>query len=438
MTWKLPESRWICAATVLVCLLGLPLAGSAATPQLIGSEVQVNTNGLSQLHNPSAAFDASGRSLVVWENDLLGVRGRLYDSAGKPLGNELALVGNVAWSVLPGIAPVVFHRNPAIVFLPSGNFLLAWAEEHGTLEWTIFFENLQVQSREIVVQEFNAAGTPVTGQRTISSGGVGLKSLPRLAALPAGGVAAAWMSSYGKGSTPASELGVFTRQLDGNGRPIGAQTQVDTKKGAIGLTPALAVDPDGSYLIAWTSQNGTDTFNTSIYGRVFGASGAPLAVPFAITSSTVVGPQGRPTVANDGRGSYLVAWQSYFNDAFHTRVDGQIVSKAGGLLGKLQTISTGEGNNLADAAPSAAVAPGGTFMLTWMEWNISFPVGLAGVQVDRTGVPLGNQFWINDLQIGAQSRTSLATDGAGHYLSSYEGFENQTTVGIRARYFAAD
>jgi len=230
---------------------------------------------------------------------------------------------------------------------------------------------------------------------------------------------------------------VFARQLDGAGRPTGSQTQVDTKSGAIGLAPALAVDPDGSYLIAWTSENGTDTFNTSIYGRVFGASGAPLAAPFAITSNTV-GPQGRPTVANDGQGSYLVAWQSYFNDLWHTRVDGQIVSKAGGLLGKRQTISTGEGNNLADAAPSAAVAPGGTFMLTWMEWNISFPVGLAGVQVDRTGVPLGNQFWINDLQIGAQGRTSLATDGAGHYLSSYEGFENQTTLGIRARYFTAD
>src|ERR1700732_1774814 len=101
MTWKLRESRWICAAAVLVCLLGLPLAGSAASPQLLGAEVQVNTNGLSQLHNPAAAFDGAGHSLVVWENDLLGVRGRLYDAAGHALGNELPLVGNVAWSVLP-------------------------------------------------------------------------------------------------------------------------------------------------------------------------------------------------------------------------------------------------------------------------------------------------------------------------------------------------
>ena len=437
MTWESQESRWICAAAVLVCLLGLPLAGSAASPQLLGAEVQVNTNGLSQLHNPAAAFDGAGHSLVVWENDLLGVRGRLYDAAGHALGNELPLVGNVAWSVLPGIAPVVFHRNPAIVFLPSGNFLLAWAEERGILEWTIYFENLQVQSREIVVQEFNIAGNPVTGPRTISSGGVGFKSLPRLAVRPAGDVVAVWMSSYGATSTPASELGVFTRQLSNTGRPNGGQTQVDTKSGAIGLEPALAVDPDGSYLIVWTSENGTDTFSTSIYGRVFAASGAPLAAPIAISSNTV-GPQGRPTVANDGQGSYLVAWQSFLHDFSHYRVDGQIVGKAGGLLGKQQTISTGAGKNWADIAPSAAVAPGGTFMLVWMEYDTWFPVGLAGVQVDRTGMPLGSQVWINDLQIGSQYRTYLATDGSGHYLGSYEGFQNQTTLGIRARYFAAD
>ena len=434
MKWK---SRWVCTFAVLVCLLGLPLAGSAATPRLLGSEVEVNTNNLAQMHNPAAAFDGAGHSLVVWENDLLGVRGRLYDAAGNALGKELSLVGNVAWSVLPGTAPVVFHHSPAVVFLPSGNFLLAWAEERGTLEWTIYFENLQVQSREIVVQEFNVSGQPVSGPRTISSGGVGLKSQPRLAVRPEGDVAAAWMSSYGATSTPASELGVFTRLLANTGRPSGSQIHVDTKSGAIGLAPALAVDPDGSYLIVWTSQNGTDTFNTSIYGRVFAASGAPLAAPFAITSNTV-GPQGRPTVANDGQGSYLVAWQSYFKDIWHTRVDGQIVSKAGGLLGKLQTISTGDSQNLADAAPSAAVAPGGTFMLVWMEWNTWFPVGLAGVQVDRSGVPLGSQVWINDLQIGAQNGTSLATDGAGHYLSSYDGFRNQTTLGIMARYFAAN
>jgi hypothetical protein len=431
------KSRWVCAFAVLACLLALPLAGAAASPQLVGSEIQVNTNNLSQLHNPAAAFDGAGHAMVVWENDLLGVRGRLYDGAGTPLGSELSLVANASWSVLPGIAPVTFHRDPAIAFLPSGNFLLAWAEEQGNLEWTIYFENLQVYSREIVVQAFNIAGQPLGSPVTISSGGAGLKSRPRLAVRSTGDVVAAWMSQYGPTATPAGELGVFTRLLSGSGHPTGSQTQVDSVSGAIGSTPAMAVDPDGSYLIAWSSQKGNDSFNTSIYGRVFAASGAPLAAPFAITSNTV-GPQGRPTVANDGQGSYLVAWQGYFNDIWHSRISGQIVGKAGGLLGKRQTISNGAGKNWAETSPSAALAPNGTFTMVWMEYNTWFPVGLAGLQLDRSGAPLGSQVWINSQQIGSQFRSALATDGAGHYLSPYEGFQDQSTIGILARFFAVN
>lgn len=430
------KSRWICAFAVLVCLLALPLAGFAASPTPVGNEIQVNTENLSQLHNPTAAFDASGRAMVVWENDLLGLRGRLYNNAGNVQGNELALVGNAAWSVLPGIAPVTFHRDPAITFLPSGNFLLAWAEERGTLEWMIYFENLQIASREIVVQLFNTAGQPLAQPITISSGGVGLKSRPQLVARPDGEVVATWMSSYGSTATPASELGVFTRLLNNSGKPIGGQTQVDTVSGAIGNTPAVAVNSDNSYLIAWSSEIGTDTFDTSVYGRIFGASGKALAAPFLLTSGAV-GPQGRPTVANDGQGSYLVAWQSYFNDVWHARIDGQIVGAAGGLLGKRLTISDGAGKNWAEEAPSAVLGPGGTFVLVWMEYNTWFPVGMAGMQVDRSGAALGNQVWINNNQINGIVRTSIAVDGAGHYLTPYEAFQNQTTVGILARFFKA-
>lgn len=433
-----PKSLRVCVFVVLVCLLGLPLAGAAATdPTLVGTELLVNTNNLSQVRNPAAAFDSSGRSLVVWENDLLGVRGRFYDASGKPQGSELALVANDAWSVLPGTAPVVFHRDPAVVFLPSGNFLLVWAEEHGTLEWMVYFENLQVISREIVVQEYNAQGQAVGRNFTISSGGIGLKSRPQLAVRATGDVVAAWMSTYGPGTTPASELGVFTRLLANTGRPIGSQSQVDNVSGAIGSTPALAVAPDGTYLIAWMSQKGNDTFDTSIYGRVFMASGAPLAAPFALTTGAV-GPQERPTVANDGQGSYLVAWQSYFNDIEHSRINGQIVSNAGALLGKRQAISDGAGQNWAEVAPTAAVVPGGTFVLVWMEFNTWFPVGLAGQQLDRSGAPLGTQVWINHQQIGSQFRTALATNGAGTYLTPYSAFQNQITIGILARYFSAN
>src|SRR5258708_6172176 len=324
------KSRLVCLFAVLACLLVVPLCSAAPNPQVVGSEIKVNTNNDSLLHNPAVAFDASGRSMVVWENDLLGVRGRLYDASGNALGSELALVANAAWSALPGTAPVTFHRDPAITFLPSGDFLLAWAEEKGSLEWTIFFESLQIQSREIVVQRFSVSGQPTARSFTVSSGGAGFKSRPRLATRPAGDVAAAWMSQVGLSGTPAGELGVFTRPLANTGRPVGTQTQVDTIAGSTGSTPALAAEADSSYLVAWESQKGSDNFNTSVAGRVFDASGAAIGAPFAITSGTT-GPQRRPSVATNRQGSYLVAWQSYFKDPWHTRLHSPIVITPGGL-----------------------------------------------------------------------------------------------------------
>jgi len=241
-------SRWLVVFTVLSALLALPLCGMATTPQVAGAELQVNTNTSSQVHNPVAAYDAAGRSIVVWENDLLGVRGRLYSASGQPVGAEMSLAANAAWSVLPGSGPVVFHHDPAVAFLPNGDFLVAWAQQKGTLEWTIFFENLQVQSEEIVVQRFNSSGSAVAQPFTVSSGGVGLKRRPQLAVRATGDVLATWMSSYGPTSTPAGEIGVFTRTLNQNGRPTGSQIEVDLGygTGSIAATPAFAAAPSRS------------------------------------------------------------------------------------------------------------------------------------------------------------------------------------------------
>ncbi len=430
-------SRWLVVSALLFGLLALPLCGMATTPQVNGAELQVNTNTSSQVHNPVAAFDATGRSIVVWENDLLGVRGRLYNAAGQAVGPEMSLAANAAWSVLPGSGPVVFHHDPAVAFLPNGDFLVAWAQQKGTLEWTIFFENLQVQSEEIVVQRFNSSGAAVAQPFTVSSGGVGLKSRPHLVLRAGGDVLAAWMSSYGPTATPAGEIGVFVRTLNQNGRPTGAQIEADPGFGkTIAATPALAAAPDGSFLVAWESAQVGNPFNTSVLARAFSPAGAALGNPIAI-SGTLAGPQLRPTVATDGQGSYLVAWQSYLNDIWHARIHGQIVGAAGNLLGKPVVISTGGNNSTAEVAPTAVAAPGNTFVLVWMEFDTWFPNGMASVQVDSTGAPLGSEIWVNSRQINSQLRTALAGDGAGHFLAPYEGFMNASQVGIRARFFAA-
>jgi hypothetical protein len=460
---KILRLRTTSVLAIFAGLVALPVSSVAATAaitEVSGLELVINSNTSSQVHNPVAAFNAAGQAMVVWENDLLGLRGRLYDAGGKPLGSEVPLVVNAAWSALPGSAPIIFHRDPAILFLPSGDFLLAWAQEKGSLEWTIFFENLEVTSREILVQRFTGSGQPVGQAHTISVPGSALKDNPRLALLPGGaGVMATWEGAVVIPAV-AGQSGIFTRVLDVTGEPTADQIEVDqTSEGWEASLAALAVAPDGSYLVAWDSAEIANTVNTAVVARAFDAAGHPAGDVFPVSASSAL-PQMRPTLAVNGSvvedppaGSaapgkaagvagaaggkvttYLLAYQSSFQDIWHAHVLGQVIDGSGNLLGNATTISSGA-NGLAEVAPTLVPAGAGTFRVVWMEYDTWFPIGMAGVHVDATGTPTDAEVWINNKQINSQFRTSLATDGAGNWIAPYEGFRNSTTVGILARFF---
>ena len=188
--------------------------------------------------------------------------------AARPLSGEVALVANAAWSALPGSAPVVFHLDPAVLFLPSGDFLVAWAQEKGNLEWTIFFENLQVKSQEIMVQRFNSTGAASGPAYMVSVPGPSLKDNPELALLPGGaGVLVTWAGGPVSPAV-AGQAGVYTRLLNESGEPVADQVEVDqTAAGWTASLPALRVAADGGYLVAWDSQQISNSFNTSVLAR---------------------------------------------------------------------------------------------------------------------------------------------------------------------------
>lgn len=420
---------------VLGGLVALPAGAAAPVRRVGGVERVVNTNTMSQVHNPVAAWNAQGQAMVVWENDLLGLRGRLYDASGKPLSGEMDLVPNAAWSVLPGTAPVVFHLDPAIVFLPSGDFLLAWTRQAGKLEWTIFFEDFQVKSQEIVVQRFNVAGQAVGAATTISTPGASLKGNASLTLLPGGGgVLASWAG--GPVSPPvAGQAGVYTCVLDAQGEPVAAPVQVDQTQAGWGTAmPALAFAADDGLLVAWDSWD-IATSDTVVMARAFDPAGAPVGDAFSVSGNLAASPTtSRPTVAADGAGAYLLAFESTEQDFWHSQVLGQVIDESGNLVGAPTQISA---NVLgpAEGAPLLVPAGGGTFLAAWLVYDVSFPLGMGGVYVDATGAPTGAPMWINQSQINAQFRTDVATDGAGHWIAPYEGFVNDTTVGILARFF---
>jgi hypothetical protein len=403
--------RWKPSRLLTALLLLAPLAVPAlAEVQPLGSEFRVNRTNDFKQKNPVTAFAGSGDALVVWENDQNGIRGAFHRLDGTAVSAQLTLVANDG---LNGAAEgmVRNHRDPAVAFLPSGNFLLAWTEERSFVRTAPFFEDRQILDQDILVQRFDASGAPAGPRHRVNATTTGLQSVPKLAVLPNGNALVVWQGA-----------GLFARLVSGSGQPAGAEVKVSADETA--AHPAVAAGRNG-FLVAWDAA-GAGT--TDVFARLFAASGQPDGTEFRINAATA-GQQRWPAVAPGKNGDFLVAWQSFVTSRAIVRIHGQFVSRDGGFLGTSFFISANEGP--AKLAPALAPAKGGGFMAAWLDWA-GLAWGIKVVELDSLGARVGDEVWASSSRVNQNYRTSIASDGKGGFLVPWETVASRRQV-ISAR-----
>ncbi|MDH3597972.1 MAG: hypothetical protein OEM93_24310 [Rhodospirillales bacterium] len=118
----------------------------------------------------------------------------------------------------------------------------------------------------------------------------------------------AWHSTGQDGNS----WGVFARRYNAAGRPEGGVFQVNQETASHQTYPSVAVDADGDFVVAWGS-NGQDGSGYGIYARRYDAAGVAQGPEFQV-NTFVTGSQSRPAVAMDAEGDFVVAWQSNGQD----------------------------------------------------------------------------------------------------------------------------
>jgi hypothetical protein len=379
-------------------LLLAPLAVPAFAVQPLSQEFRVNRTDDSKQQNPVAAFAASGAALVVWENTNSGIRGALHRLNGAAASGELTLVANEMLAG-HGEGTVRTRKDPAVAFLPSGHFLLAWTDERAYLRTAPFFEDREVQDQDIFIQRFDASGAPAGERYRVNTTTSGFQSIPKLAVLPNGNALVVWHGA-----------GISARLVSPSGQPTGAEVKVATD--ATAGHAAVAAGRNG-FLVAWDAA-GAGT--SDVFGRLFAASGQPDGLEFRINASAA-GQQRWPAVAPGKNGDFLVAWQSHVISRSIVRIHGQFVSREGGFLGAPFLISKDEGP--AKLAPALAPAKAGGFMAAWLDWA-GLAWGIKVVELDSLGTRVGEEVWASTSRVQKNYRTSVAGDGKGGFMVPWE------------------
>lgn len=259
-----------------------------------GAEFRVNGYTTSDQDSAKIAMDSAGNFVVTWQSkgqdgSGYGVYARRYNSAGVAQSNNFQ------------VNPITANDEvrPDVAMDSSGDFIVTWLQ-YNTTPFNFFVES----------RRYNAAGVAQGGPVEATSA-VSLSSQPVVAMDSTGDFAVAWAEEIYEGIDPKS-YGVYAQRYNAQSAPQGNVFLVNTTLTNNQLSPSIAMDAIGNFLVTWSSfdQDGSDF---GVYGQAFNSAGVRQGNEFQVNTYTTARQQ-LSQVALDSAGDVVIAYSSYYQD----------------------------------------------------------------------------------------------------------------------------
>jgi hypothetical protein len=267
----------------------------------------------------------------------------------------------------------------------------------------------------VFAQRFDSSGSPAGGELQVNTYVMGYQHEPAVAMNGDGDFVVAW-TSRGQDGVPFS---VFAQRFSAAGSPLGGELQVESDLSGIRVLPAIAADADGDFVVVW--QNGDQGGPLyGVFGRRFDSSGGP-GVSFQANSYTA-GFQSRPVVASAADGGFVVAWSSYAQDGSGSGVFAQRFGSSGAPVGSELLVNSTTASSQFE--PTIALEGDGDFVVSWTSYGQDGSYSGVFAQVfDVTGAKLGGELMVNSTTAGSQYEPSVAVDDGGDFVVAWTGFD---------------
>jgi hypothetical protein len=157
------------------------------------------------------------------------------------------------------VAPrALWPWGPDLAVIAAGGFVVTWTA------W------LEQAHHSVQARRFDGEGTPSGPPFVVHSFDATSQSRARVEGGTDGGFVVAWMS-HGSPGSDDSDSSVQGRRFGPEGGALGGQIQLNSFTTGYQEGPALAVQPNGDLVVAWTSEvsPGNDTSSSSVLARRF-------------------------------------------------------------------------------------------------------------------------------------------------------------------------
>ena len=240
----------------------------------LGARVRVNSAATGMESHPRV-IARGGNILVVWEDAEGGILGRWLN------GQE----GELRLNTAPGSGVTLAAAN--------NRFIAVWQGEDGS-ETGVF------------ARLFDFAGKAAGPEFLVNTDTEFRQRRSSVAADAAGNFLVVWQTDFAK-----TESHLFAQLIGPGGNKVGGQLALDTgvESGKVQMAPAVAFSGGGRFLVTWLAW----PFNRAglkIAGREFNAAGAAQGDVLWLSERQIERNFRRTAVATDGKGGFLVAWET--------------------------------------------------------------------------------------------------------------------------------
>jgi len=377
----------------LICFLG----GYACCQgeSLTGGDFPVSQDfSLSEQNTPAIAVGPDGIFAVVWvdyRNGNTDIYGRLYDSAGIPVGDDFRLNDDLSggWQFEPDISSDWL-----------GGYYAVWKD----------YRNQGYPSNpDVYYQRLDSLGFAGVNRNITTESPDSSRQSPAIGSMGWGKSVIAWTDLRNR------NWDVFAQSVDDQGNPLGSNRRVnDDNSTTPQHEPDIAVSSAGWFVVAWyDGRRG----NEDIYIQKFDSSGTPVGANLRVNDDAGVSKQKFPAVAIGGNGVIYVVWTDWRNgaypdnsDIYCQRFDSVLFRLGGNIL-----INT-DGRGTSQRDPKVGADLLGNACVVWsdstsLDWNV------LGQMIDYTGRLRGLNFSANLDTWGKQLFPDVALDDYFLYMT---------------------
>ncbi len=237
--------------------------------------------------------------------------------------------------------------SPAIAMNEKGNFVLTWTsgDQDGSFDG-------------IFAQRFNKQGKALGPVFQVNSYTLYRQSFPSVAINKKGNFVITWKSEAQDGS----DYGIFAQMFNSKGIPSGPEFQVNTTTIGGQHFPAVAMDKNGNFVIAWVCWKQSGQGKNGIFAQRFNSQGEALGSEFQVNTSND-NYLDYCAIAMDKKGNFVIAWAIYNLDGSAMGIFAQRFNPQGNTVGSEFQVNTYTDRDQSD--PAAAMDKRGNFVITW-------------------------------------------------------------------------